>query len=91
MVSQLMVKPRYRSGDELDTALHARDARKLVQISNVPMFVVRQMSGGAHVIRLLQPVTLSEARVIAARLMRDSSVELAEPDRFKASPWNYTH
>jgi serine protease len=38
------------------------------------------MSGGAHVVRLDHPVAFSEARVIAARLMRDSSVELAEPD-----------
>jgi serine protease len=40
------------------------------------------MSGDAHVIRLHRPVTLSEARVIAERLMRnDSGVEFAEPDR----------
>jgi len=83
MVSQLMVKPRYRAGDSLNVALHARDARGLVKISNVSMSVVRPMSGGTHVISLDQPVTLSEARVIAARLMGDSSVELAEPDRHK--------
>jgi len=83
MVSRLMVKPRYRSGGQLNTALHARDASGLSRISNVSMSVVRPMSGDAHVIRLNQPVTLSEARVIAARLMRDNSVELAEPDRLK--------
>ena len=83
MVTQLMVKPRYRVGDQLKTELHARDASRLTKISNVSMAVVREMSGDAHVIRLDQPVTLSEARVIAARLMRDNSVELAEPDRRK--------
>ena len=83
MVSQLMVKPRYQVGEQLKTALRARDASRLVKISNVSMSVVRPMSGDAHVIHLAQPVTLSEARVIAARLMRDSSVELAEPDRRK--------
>ena len=83
MVSQLMVKPRYQLGAQLKTALQAHDARALVNISNVPMSVVRPMSGEAHVIRREHPVTLSEARVIAARLMRDSSVELAEPDRRK--------
>jgi serine protease len=40
------------------------------------------MSGDGYVIKLDQPITLSEARVIAERLMRnDSSVEFAEPDR----------
>lgn len=83
MVSRLIVKPRYRAGDQLNNALRMRDASGLVKTSHVPMSVVRPMSGGAHVIRLAQPVTLSEARVIAARLMRDNSVELAEPDRRK--------
>jgi serine protease len=83
MVSRLIVKPRYRVGDPLNNDLLAHNASGLAKISNVPLSVVRPMSGGAHVIRLGQPVTLSEARVIAARLMRDNSVELAEPDRLK--------
>ena len=81
-VSQLMVKPRYQIGDGLNHALMARDASKLANASNVSMSVIRQMSGNAHVISLGQPVTLSEARAIAARLMRDNTVEFAEPDRF---------
>jgi serine protease len=83
MVSQLIVKPRSRVGDHLKNALLARDASRLAKTSNVSMSVVRPMSGEAHVIRLDHPVTLSEARAIAARLMSDSSVELAEPDRLK--------
>jgi len=83
MVSRLIVKPRYRVGDQLNNALRTRDASGLSKASNVPMSVVRPMSGGAHVICLDQPVTLSGARVIAARLMRDNSVEMAEPDRLK--------
>jgi serine protease len=83
MITRLMVKPRYRTGDQLNNALRAHDASGLSKISSVAMSVIRPMSGGAHVIRLSRPVTLSEARVIAARLMRDPSVELAEPDRLK--------
>jgi len=83
MVSQLMVKPRYQVGDKLHKALRAHDASALAKISHVSMSVVREMSGSAHVIRLNQPVTLSQARIIAARLMGDNSVELAEPDRRK--------
>jgi len=83
MVIQLMVKPRFQAGDQLKASLEAHDASGLARLSKVPMSVVRPMSGDAHVIRFDHPVTLSEARVIAARLMQDSSVELAEPDRLK--------
>ena len=52
-------------------------------MANVPMSVLRQMSGAAHVIALDHPVPLSEARLIATRLMGHASVEAAEPDRRK--------
>ncbi len=90
MVSQLMVKPRHQVGEKLKTALRAHDASALVKTSNIPMSVVREMSGDAHVIRLDHPVTLSEARVIAARLMQDTSVEMAEPDRRKRATFTPT-
>jgi serine protease len=83
MVSRLIVKPRHGSGDQLKSALLGRDASGLARISKAPMSFIRPMSGDAHVINLDQPVTLAEARVIAARLMQDDSVEVAEPDRFK--------
>lgn len=82
MVSRLIVKPRALAGAKLADSLQAFDASGLSRTANMPMTVFRPMSNGAHVIRLDQPVTLSEARVIAERLMRnDSSVEFAEPDR----------
>ncbi len=81
MVSRLIVKPRGQPGNKLAGALRAQDAGALSKFARVPVTAFRPMSGGAHVIELNQPVTLSEARVIAAQLMRDSNVELAEPDR----------
>lgn len=82
MVSRLIVKPRALAGAKLADSLQAFDASGLSRTANMPMTVFRPMSNGAHVIKLDQPVTLSEARVIAERLMRnDSSVEFAEPDR----------
>jgi serine protease len=81
-VSQLIVKPRARADARLASALQAFDASGLSKTANVSMTVFRPMSGDGYVIKLDQPVTLSEARVIAERLMRDdSSVEFAEPDR----------
>jgi serine protease len=82
MVSQLIVKPRAHADAKLASALQAFDASGLSKTANVPMKVLRPMSGDGYVVKLDQPVTLSEARVIAERLMRnDSSVEFAEPDR----------
>jgi serine protease len=81
-VSSLIVKPRAEAGAKMASALQAFDARGLSKSALVPLTVVRPMSGGAHVIKLEQPVTLSEARVIAARLMHnDADLEYAEPDR----------
>ena len=82
MVAGLIVKPRAQANAKLAGALHAFDASGLSKTADVPMTVFRPMSGDGFVIRLDQPVTLSEARVIAERMMRnDSSVEFAEPDR----------
>ena len=81
-VSSLIVKPRAGAGDQIASALHAFDASGLSKTANVPLSVLRKMSGGAHVIKLERRVTLSEARVIATRLMHnDPSLEYAEPDR----------
>ena len=82
MVLSLIVKPHAEAGAQLSSALHAFDAKGLSKSALVPLTVVRQMSGNTHVVKLEQPVTLSEARVIAARLMHnDASLEYAEPDR----------
>jgi serine protease len=80
MVSRFIVKPRHGS-EKLRRSLQAEDATTLSQAANASLKIVRPMSGGAHVIALEQPVTLSEARGMAARLMRDPGVEIAEPDR----------
>ncbi|MDB5855007.1 MAG: hypothetical protein JWR22_3048 [Herminiimonas sp.] len=81
MVWSFIVKPHHRNGKRLEAALRARDAGLLSTAAKTEMVVARQMSGQQHVVRLRRGVTLSEARVIAARLMKDSSVEMAEPDR----------
>jgi serine protease len=81
MVWSIIVKPHHRNGKRLDAALRAKDAGQMSTAAKTEMVVARKMSGQQHVLRLRRGVTLSEARVIAARLMKDSSVEMAEPDR----------
>jgi serine protease len=81
IVSRLIVKRRVRPDAKSAGAAQAFDAADLSKSANVPMTLFRAMSGDAHVVNLDQPVALSEARVIAERLMRnDNSVEYAEPD-----------
>ena len=82
-VTRLIVKPRAGVNGPLARALRAFDAGGLSKSARVPMKVFRPMSGDAHVIELDHPVTVSEARVIAERLMRnDAGIEFAEPDRW---------
>ncbi|MGZ3254190.1 MAG: S8 family peptidase, partial [Burkholderiaceae bacterium] len=83
MVLRLIVKPHPTSGAKLAHSLQLHDASALAKTANHGMTVVRPMSGGAHVLKLDQPVTLTEARTIASRLMQDGEIELVEPDRIR--------
>lgn len=79
-VTQMIVKPRPMAGGTLAGALQEKNAADLSRAAMVGMSVVRPMSNNAHVVRLDQPLSLSQAKVLAARLMRSGEVELAEPD-----------
>lgn len=81
MVAGFIVKPHYKHGAKLGAALTKSDASALSAKAELPMMVARRMSSGAHVLRMEEPVPLSEAKAIAERMMRDGEVELAEPDR----------
>lgn len=81
LVYSLIVKPHEKRGRKLDSALRSSDSGSLERATRIRLRVARRMSGGAHVIRLPHAMTLAEARAVAARLMQETSVELAEPDR----------
>lgn len=81
MVAGFIVKPHHKRGAKLVAALSQSDASGLSERLKLPMMVARRMSNDAHVLRTEKPIPLSEAKVIAARMMRDGEVELAEPDR----------
>lgn len=81
MVTRLIVKHRARRSDKLAAELQAFDAAGLGISADVALTIARSMSGGAHVVKLDRPVTLSDAKAIAARLAREGDVESAEPDR----------
>lgn len=81
LVYSLIVKPHHRRGRKLEAQLEKRNAGALQDRAQLNLRVARRMSGGAHVIKLPHAMPLSEARALAARLMRDTSIEVAEPDR----------
>lgn len=81
LVSRMIVKPSPQADGKFMAELSSRDVSSLSKLISVPLTILRPMSGGAHVVQLNQPVSLPEAKVIAAELMRDPRIELAEPDR----------
>ena len=75
--AQLIVK--FRSADA-----NAADPGFLQQLSKAAgagLTYVRPMSGGAHVLRLTDPVDASEIKRIVERLAKHPDVEYAELDR----------
>ena len=58
-------------------------AGRVYQLSisaNMSLTPVRQMSGGSHVLKLAQPMSLDQVQDIVARIARDPAVESVQPD-----------
>lgn len=79
-VSRLIVKLRNPSASELARPMSASRVQALAATAGVGMKSVRAMAGDATLLALDTPLPLSEARAVAARLARDSTVEYADPD-----------
>jgi serine protease len=80
LIERLIVTPHPTRGGKIDAQLSQGKASRLALMADVPMTVDRRLSGRAHLIRLSAPVTVSEARAIAARLRLSGEVINAEPD-----------
>jgi len=79
MVATLIVKLR-GSGAQLAQAQGGAYVRSLSNMAGVGVKSVRPVSDSASLVALDAPMTLSEARAVAARLASDPAVEYAEPD-----------
>ena len=79
MVGALIVKMR-ATGSQLAQAQGGAYVRSLSNMSGVGVKAVRPISDSASHLTLDGPMTLSEARAVAARLASDPMVEYAEPD-----------
>ena len=80
-VQGLIVTPHRYRGAKLSAQLARQDASQLAAIAELSVTVERSLSGRAHLLKLPNPVALSEARAIAARLRASGEIESAEPDR----------
>ncbi len=102
-VEKIVVKLRdaqSRADAANNRPLPAATVRTLSQIAGVELHYARPMSGGAHVLRLAIPMSLPEARAVAARLHEDAAVEYADVvtravplrtpnDEFYGLQWHY--
>jgi serine protease len=80
MVGRMIVKLR---GDSLGASAQSNRAvrmKELESTAGAEMAHERDLAGGAALLSLKAPVSLSEAKAVAARLVRDPAVEYAEPD-----------
>ncbi|MGZ9075130.1 MAG: S8 family serine peptidase [Burkholderiaceae bacterium] len=78
-VANLIVKLRAPTSD-LAHAAAASNMRALSAGAGLRMKSIDGMSGGASVVALESPMSLSAAKAMAARLAADPAVEYAEPD-----------
>lgn len=80
VVGRMIVKLR---GDSLGATVQSNRATRMKELettAGAEMAHVRDLAGGAALLSLKAPMALSEAKAVAARLVRDPAVEYAEPD-----------
>lgn len=80
LVERMIITPHPTRGGKLDAQLANRHAGRLNAISSVPLSVERRLSDGSHLLKLERPMTIGEARALAAQLQQSGDVLSAEPD-----------
>lgn len=80
LVERLIITPHPTRGGKLDGQLERKNADRLNSVSSVPLSVERKLGDGSHLLKLERPMTIGEARALAARLQQSGEVQAAEPD-----------
>jgi len=84
-VDKLIIRLRTGKSQVQASAMSADRAQALAKSAGAGMKALRTLAGGSHLMQLDGPMTVSEARAVAARLAQDPAVEYAEPNiRFRA-------
>ncbi len=79
-IERLIVTPHPTRGGKLSLQLQQNDASRLSALANAPLTVERKLAGGSHLLKLAQPITVDEARALAAQLQQTGEVQAVEPD-----------
>jgi serine protease len=79
VVDKLIVRVRPVEFDGEPKISNSR-VQALSTVAGARMTPLRRLASGSHLMRLDRPMTVSEARAMAARLVRDGGVQHAEPD-----------
>ncbi len=80
LVERLIVTPHPTRGGKLNWQLQQKNASRLQALASVPLSVERKLTDGSHLLRLEQPMTVEQARALAAQLQQSGEVRSAEPD-----------
>ena len=79
-VDHLIITPHVVKGKKLGEQLERRNDSHLSSIAATSLRIERQLSGKSHLLKLDRPVSIDEARALAAKLSTNTEVESVEPD-----------
>lgn len=80
LVERLIVTPHPTRGGKLNWQLQQKNASRLSALASVPLTVERKLTDGSHLLKLERPVSVDQARALAAQLQQSGEVQAAEPD-----------
>ncbi len=80
LVERLIVTPHPTRGGKLNGQLLQKNANRLSALASMPLTVERKLTDGSHLLKLERPMTIDEARALAAQLRQSGEVQAAEPD-----------
>ncbi len=104
LVERLIITAHPTRGGKLNAQLERKNTDRLSALASSTLSVERRLSHRSHLLKLDKPLSVAEARALAARLKASGEVEAAEPDLlmqaqyiapndpgFAGSPgqWNY--
>ncbi len=80
LVERLIITPHPTRGGKLHGQLLQKNAGRLSALASTPLTVERRLADGSHLLKLDRPMTVDEARALAAQLRQSGEVQAAEPD-----------
>lgn len=80
LVTGLIVKLRPKANGVIANETRAGGVATLSSKTSLALKFRRHMSGGSHIVSLPTPLTLTEARALAASIGKESDIEYVEPD-----------